>query len=75
MCKVLVKEPKKKIGFIVCNHLYQREKKDFTLSEIVEELGRYHVDVDESMMRSILGSYIENGRVYQTPGKYVYVGF
>ncbi|MBO7733420.1 MAG: hypothetical protein J6S67_12720 [Methanobrevibacter sp.] len=43
MCKVIVKEPEKHIGFILTNHLYSRKPRIFTLKEIIEEMKQYNI--------------------------------
>ncbi len=43
MCKVIVKEPEKHIGFILTNHLYSRKPRTFTIAEIIEEMKQYNI--------------------------------
>ena len=41
MCKVVVNDANKNVEFIIYNHLFSKEKYEFTISELVEDLHQY----------------------------------
>ena len=43
MCKVVVNDANKNVEFIIYNHLFSKEKYEFTISELVEDLHQYHL--------------------------------
>lgn len=46
MCKVLVKDPKKDVDFIIYNHLFSKDPSyTFTVGQLVLELRRYKLDI------------------------------
>lgn len=70
MCKVIVKNPRDNVGFILYNHLYSREKGTFTIDEIINELKHYHLSLSEDDVQSELNNMVRDGIVIRNFGSY-----
>lgn len=70
MCKVVIDKPKEKVGFIIFNHLYSREKDTFTIQSLAEELMKYHLELSQSELQREINMLIEDGAVSQRVGHY-----
>lgn len=66
MCKVLVKDPKKDVDFIIYNHLFSKDSSyRFTVSQLVDELHQYNLDVSSEYVEKEVSSYVRSGLVKQ----------
>ncbi len=54
MCKIFIGEAEKKLGFILYNHLYARDQRDFTTKDLMLELGKYNLDFTQEELRKKL---------------------
>ena len=66
VCKVLVKDPKKDVDFIIYNHLFSKDSSyRFTISQLVAELRQYNVDVSSEYVEKEVSSFVRAGLVNQ----------
>ena len=66
MCKVLVKDPKKNVDFIIYNHLFSQDLSyTFTIRQLVVELSRYHLDISTEYVKKVVDSFIKSGLIIQ----------
>ncbi len=70
MCKVFIGEAEKKLGFILYNHLYAREQKDFTTKDLMQELGKYNLDFTQKELQEEIDNLVSNGSVTYSVGHY-----
>ena len=57
MCKVIVREPEKHIGFIIYNHLFSKSiTYSFTIEQLAEELKQLNLDRPLSAVKTKLMS-------------------
>lgn len=63
MCKVVVENPQEKVGFIMYNHLYNRDKASFTVPELTKELRRYNLDLTDDIVQKEVDSFLCDGLV------------
>ena len=68
MCKVIVENPKENIGFVLFNHIFARESDDFTIDNLMEELGDFEYTRDE--LRRGVNLLFEDGVISQRVGCY-----
>lgn len=71
MCKVFMGEAEKKLGFVLYNHLYTREKRDFTTIDLIPELKKYNLDVSQAKLQKEIDVLVSNGVVSQRVGHYI----
>ena len=67
MCKVIVKNPKENIGFVLFNHIFARESDDFTIDDLMEELDNFYTR-DE--LRKGINLLFEDGVISHRVGYY-----
>ena len=72
--KVIVKNPEKNIGFILCNHLCQRSQKDFTLKDVISELKQYHIKNKDKEIQNELTELVDSGILLRTVNGFVMSG-
>lgn len=66
MCKVLVKDSKKDVDFIIYNHLFSKDSSyRFTIEQLVTELRRYNLEVSSEYVEKEVNSFIKSGLVDQ----------
>lgn len=70
MCKVLISNPKEKVGFIIFNHLYSRKSENFTIQELLNELKQYGLCLSEKELQNEINTLIDDGAVSQRVGYY-----
>lgn len=70
MCKVIIKSPEKKAGFIIFNHLYARTSERFTLQDLLQELVKYGLRMSEKDLQKEIDLLVEDGAVSQRVGYY-----
>lgn len=70
MCKVFIGEEEKKLGFILYNHLYAREQRNFTTKDLIPELRKYNLDFTQEELQEEIDNLISNGSVRYSVGHY-----
>ena len=66
MCKVLVKDSKKDVDFIIYNHLFSKDSSyRFTVRQLVAELRQYNLDVSSEYVEKEVSSFVRSGLVNQ----------
>lgn len=70
MCKVVIKQPQEKAGFIICNHLYSRQSERFTTPVLLNELRQYGLDLSEEELQDEINMLIDDGAISQRVGYY-----
>ena len=65
MCKVVVNDANKNVEFIIYNHLFSKEKYEFTISELV-----YHLDLTQEFVQSEVNDFIQSGLIVQNIRNY-----
>ncbi len=70
MCKVIIKSPEKKAGFIIFNHLYARASESFTLQDLLQELVKYGLKMSDQDLQKEIDLLVEDGAVSQRVGHY-----
>lgn len=66
MCKVLVKDSKKDVDFIIYNHLFSKDSSyRFTIEQLVTELRQYNLEVSSEYVEKEVNSFIKSGLVDQ----------
>lgn len=64
MCKVIVKEPEKNIGFIIYNHLFSNDATyNFTVDQLAEELKQYNLDLHRNVVKREVDEYVRAGNL------------
>lgn len=66
MCRVLIKDPKKNVDFIIYNHLFSKNLSyTFTISQLVQELSAYNLDISTEYVEKQVDSFIKSGLIIQ----------
>ena len=66
MCKVLVKDSKKDVDFIIYNHLFSKDPSyTFTGGQLVSELRRYKLDISTEYVEKEIDSFVKSGLINQ----------
>ena len=66
MCRVLIKDPKKNVDFIIYNHLFSKDLSYiFTVKRLVAELRQYNLDVSSEYVEKEVDSFIKSGLIIQ----------
>ena len=66
MCKVIVKDSKKDVDFIIYNHLFSKDiSYKFTIGQLVSELQQYDLDVSSEYVEKEVNSFVQSGLVNQ----------
>ena len=66
MCRVLIKDPKKNVDFIIYNHLFSKDLSyTFTVKQLVAELCQYNLDVSSEYVEKEVDSFIKSGLIIQ----------
>ena len=70
MCRILIGESEKKLGFVLYNHLYTRKKRDFTTLDLVSELKKYNLSFTQKELQKEIDALVNNGSISQRVGHY-----
>lgn len=70
MCKIVVNDANKNVEFIIYNHIFSKEKYEFTISELVEDLHQYHLDLTQEFVQSEVNDFIQSGLIVQNLRNY-----
>ncbi len=63
MCKVIVENPSKNVGFIPYNHLDSRENGPFTIDELMAELNQYNIGISTRDIQPEIDYMVKSGMV------------
>ena len=63
MCKVVIKKPEERVGFIMYNHLYTRNDDSFTVPQLTSELKQYHLNLTPEEVQREIDSFLCDGLV------------
>lgn len=74
MCKVIMGESEKNLGFVLYNHLYSRKSKDFTTVDLIPEIKKYNLDFTQKELQKEIDTLVDNGTVSQRVRHYIFVG-
>ncbi|MGN0390928.1 MAG: hypothetical protein ACI4L2_08945 [Wujia sp.] len=75
MCKVVVSDSKRDADFIIYNHLFSRANYRFTISQLVEELQEYNLNLSQEYVQKEIDEFVQSGlvnlnfRCYSTCGR------
>ena len=70
MCKVVIKKPEEKRGFIIFNHVYSRKNANFTIQDLKAELQSYGLQIQDADLQKEVNVLVERGVVSQRVGFY-----
>lgn len=66
MCKVLVKDAKRNVEFIIYNHLFSKDTSyRFTVKQLVSELHQYDLELSSEYVEKEVKSFVKLGLVKQ----------
>ena len=66
MCKVLVKDSKKNVDFIIYNHLFSQDSSyRFTVKQLVLELRQYNLEVSTDYIEKEVKNFVKSGLINQ----------
>lgn len=66
MCKVVVKDSKRNVEFIIYNHLFSKDTSyRFTVKQLVSELRQYDLEVSSEYIEEEVNSFVKSGLVNQ----------
>lgn len=66
MCKVMVKDSKENVDFIIYNHLFSKDSSyRFTVKQLVNELHQYNLDVSTEYVEEEVNTFIKSGLINQ----------
>lgn len=66
MCKVLVKDSKKDVDFIIYNHLFSKDSSyRFTVGQLVVELRQYNLEISSEYVEKEVNSFVRSGLINQ----------
>lgn len=66
MCKVLVKDSKKDVDFIIYNHLFSKDSSyRFTVEQLVNELRQYDLEISFDYVEKEVNSFVRSGLLNQ----------
>ncbi len=65
MCKVIVKDSSKNVEFIIYNHLFSHDFYKFTISQLVDELRQYNLELSADFVTKEVDGFVKAGLVNQ----------
>jgi hypothetical protein len=66
MCKVVVKDSKRNVEFIIYNHLFSKDTSyRFTIKQLVSELHQYGLELSSEYVEEEVNSFVKSGLVNQ----------
>ena len=65
MCKVVVNDSRSHVDFIIYNHLFSRDSYRFTISQLVEELRDYNLELSQEYVQMEIDYFVQSGLVNQ----------
>ena len=66
MCKVIVKDSSKNVEFIIYNHLFSHDFYKFTISQLVDELRQYNLELSVEFVKKEVDDFVKAGLVNQS---------
>ena len=74
MCKVVVSNSEENIEFIIYNHLFSKDDYSFTVSQLVEDLHQYGLNLTPEYVQTEINFFIQSGLVNQNFRSYSIYG-
>lgn len=74
MCKVILNDANKNVEFIIYNHLFSKNNYKFTVSQLVEELRQYNLELSQEFVQTEVDAFIQSGLVNQSFRSYSVCG-
>lgn len=65
MCKVVINDAKRDAEFIIYNHLFSKANYRFTVSQLVEELQEYNLNLSQEYVQTEINGFVQSGLVNQ----------
>lgn len=74
MCKVVMKDSKSNVEFIIYNHLFSKDTYKFTVKQLVNELEQYNLHLSPEYVQNEINAFIKSGLVNQNFRSYSICG-
>lgn len=74
MCEVIMQDSSENIEFIIYNHLFSKDTYKFTVSQLVNELHQYNLDLTFEFVQKEIDTFIKSGLVNQNFRNYSICG-
>lgn len=65
MCKVVVNNSQENVEFIIYNHLFSKEDYCFTVTQLVEDLRQYNLNLSPEFVQTEVNFFVRSGLVNQ----------